>query len=140
MLAELLPKFKTNMIAEAAKPKTQTPNDVKPEPSPSKWKGVLKTYKGDVPVAFYFNGTKPSSASLDTVRDIMLPKVEVHSNQYSYTVKGDLGLEDMGKAPYNMNFYLWQEGDELYGSAQTSSAIHPDTPTLSFWVEMKRVE
>ncbi|HMG92327.1 MAG TPA: hypothetical protein VK589_19855, partial [Chryseolinea sp.] len=140
VLAELLPQFKTNMIAEAAKPKTQTTDEVKPDPPPSKWKGVLKTYKGDVPVAFNFNGSTASSADLDSVRDIMLSKVRVHPNRYSYTVKGDLGLEDMGKAPYNMNFYLWQEGDELYGSAQTSSAVHPDTPTLSFWVEMKRVK
>lgn len=140
VLSELLPKFIANRIAEASRPMIPNATEVTPEPTPSKWKGVLKTYKGDVPVAFNFNGWETSSAELDTVRNIKLSKVKLHGNQYSYTVTGDLGLEDLGRPPYNMNFYLWQEGDELYGSAQTSSAIHPDTPTLSFWVELKRVE
>ncbi|MGC3945583.1 MAG: serine hydrolase domain-containing protein [Chryseolinea sp.] len=140
VLSTLLPEFKANMVTSDAKPKAAAAAESTPEPPSSKWRGVLKTYQGDVPVAFYYNGSATSSADLDTLRNIPLSKVSVSGGQYSYTVKGDLGLEDLGRPPYNLNFYLRQDGDKLYGSVQTSSAVHPDTPTLSFWVEMKSQE
>jgi len=140
VLAELLPEFKERLTAAAAAKPATNAKEATPEPQPSKWKGVLKTYKGDVPVTFNYSGSTTSLAGLDTIRNIRLSNVRVDANRYSYTVKGDLRLEDLGKPPYNMNFYLWQEGNALFGSAQTRSAVHPDTPTLSFWVEMKRVE
>jgi CubicO group peptidase (beta-lactamase class C family) len=138
VLAELLPKFKTNMIAASNLSKQEKPNP-KVELPASKWNGVVKTYKGDIPVVFNFNGSATSTADFGSVKDIKLSNVNVQPNWYSYRIEGDLGLEDMGRPPYNMNFYLTQEGEELYGSVQTASSVHPDTPTLSFWVEMKKV-
>ena len=140
VLAELLPKFNTNMVASSKLPKLEKQNTKSPEPATSKWKGVVKTYKGDIPVVFNFNGSARSTADFGSVKDITLSEVQLDLNWYSYRIEGDLGLEDMGKPPYNMNFYLKQEGDELYGSVQTASSVHPDTPTLSFWVEMKKLE
>jgi CubicO group peptidase (beta-lactamase class C family) len=137
--AELLPKFKKNVIATDALAKKENTRVPVPEPPASKWQGVVKTYKGDIPVAFNFSGLTSSSADLGT-RHIDLSKVKVKLNWYSYTIEGDLGLEDVGRSPYNMHFYLTQDGDQLYGSVQTSSSGHPDTPRLSFWVEMTRVE
>jgi hypothetical protein len=139
-LAELLPKFKANMIVASKRPKQQKPDTKEPEPHASKWKGVVKTYKVDIPVVFKFNGSTTSTADFGSLKDIKISNVDIHPNSYSYRIEGDLGLEDMGRPPYNMNFYLTQERDELYGSVQTGSSMHPDTPTLSFWVEMKRMK
>jgi CubicO group peptidase (beta-lactamase class C family) len=140
VLTELLPEFKANMIAESQLPKPEKLSTKEPEPPASKWKGVVKTYKGDIPVVFNFNGSTTSTADFGSVKNIRLSDVRLSPNSYSYRIEGDLKLDDMGRPPYNMNFYLTQEGDELYGSVQTASSVHPDTPTLSFWVEMKRLE
>lgn len=138
VLSELLPVFKTNMIASANAPKTEIPPTIGPEPVHSNWKGILKTYRGDIPLQFNFSGVKSSTAALGAVKSIALSNVNIHPNWYSYTIEGDLGLDDLGDAPYKINFYLTEEGDDLYGSAQTRSSVHPGTPSLSFWVEMKR--
>ncbi len=113
VLAELLPKFNANMIAASKLPASKKPGAKDPEPPASKWKGIVKTYKGDIPVAFNFNGTTTSTADFGSVKDIKLSNVSLSPNWYSYRIEGDLGLEDMGMPPYNMNFYLMQEGDEL---------------------------
>ena len=138
VLTELLPQFKANMIAESKLPKPEKLSTTEPEPPASKWKGVVKTYKGDIPVVFNFNVSTTSTVDFGSVKNIRLSDVRLSLNSYSYRIEGDLKLEDMGRPPYNMDFYLTQEGDELYGSVQTASSVHPDTPTLSFWVEMKR--
>jgi hypothetical protein len=139
VLADLLPKFSTNMMATSTLPAPEKKSKG-PEPVASRWSGVVKTYKGDIPVLFNFSGPTTSTADFGILKDIKLSNVSVDPNSYSYRIEGDLGLEDLGRPPYNMNFYLTQEGDELYGSLQTSSSVHPDTPTLSFWVEMKKIE
>ena len=140
VLAELLPKFNANMIAASKQPKPENASLKQREPPASKWKGLVKTYKGDIPVVFNFNGSATSTADFGSVKGIKLSNVQLDRYWYSYRIEGDLGLEDLGRPPYNMNFYLTQEADELYGSVQTASSIHPDTPTLSFWVEMKKFE
>jgi CubicO group peptidase (beta-lactamase class C family) len=140
VLAELLPKFKTNMVAAANAPKADKKGSTPTVPPASKWKGVVKTYKGDIPVAFNFNGMTESTASFGTVENIKPSKITAEPNWYSYKIEGDLNLEDMGRAPYGMSFYLWREGDELFGSVQTYGTAYPDTPGLSFWVEMKKTD
>lgn len=140
VLAELLPKFKSNMVAAAQAPKKDKKSPTTPEPPPSKWQGVVKTYKGDVPVVFNYNGTASSTANFGSIENIKLSKITAEPKWYSYSIEGDLGLEDLGPGPYGMNFYLWREGDELYGSVQTRGTARPDTPGLSFWVEMKKID
>lgn len=141
VLAELLPKFKANLAAETKTGKKENqPTATEPEPPLSNWKGFVRTYKRDVPIVFHFNGSTGSFLDLGDVEHINISKVSIHPNRFSYKVEGDLGLEDTGPGPYNMSFYFTQKGDILYGSAQTSGSAHPDTPGLSFWVELKKVE
>jgi CubicO group peptidase (beta-lactamase class C family) len=141
VLAELLPKFKANMLAAKNKPKEEKQEQPVAAPPPSKWKGVIKTYKGDIPVSFNLNGVTESTATFRTDKEIKLSKVNIEPHWYSYNIdEADLELEDMGRGPYRLHFYLSREGDELYGSVQTSGTVYPDTPGLSFWVEMKKTE
>ncbi|HZY81516.1 MAG TPA: serine hydrolase domain-containing protein [Cyclobacteriaceae bacterium] len=140
-LSALLPKFKANKIAEQNAPKNNSSAQTSPAPAPppSKWKGYVRTYKGDVPVVFQFAGSNTGSVDIGN-KHTDLSNVEVEPNWYSFKVEGDLGIEeDMGKPPYNMSFYLHVDGEILYGSAQTSATAHPDTPGLSFWVELEKV-
>jgi CubicO group peptidase (beta-lactamase class C family) len=139
VLSELLPKFKANMAA-AQSVKQASPAVATGEPRSEKWKGSVRTYKGDVPVTFYFNGSKGSFADLGNLEHIQIPNVRTRPNWFAYTIEGDLNLEDIGAGPYNLSYYLNQKGDLLYGSVQTSGSAHPDTPRLSYWVTMKKVE
>lgn len=137
VLAELLPTFKTNLIAAANAPRKEGKSRDTPEvPVSSRWSGVVKTYKGDIPVAFNFDGLTSSTADFRDNKNIALPKVNIGDNFFSYSIDGDLELDDMGPGPYGMNFYLWRERDELFGSLQTRGS----GPALSFWVEMKKAD
>jgi hypothetical protein len=135
VLSQLLPKFRDTMAANAPA-KEQIASPTTPEPPAGKWRGFIRTYNGDVPLTFDFNGSATSTASLGDVTDIKLPKVRINPGWYAFTIEGDLGLEDTGRGPYNINIYVTQEGDLLYGSAQIRASKHPDTPSLSYWVEM----
>jgi CubicO group peptidase (beta-lactamase class C family) len=138
VLSELLPKFKANLaLAQSAKKETPAPKATV-EPPFSKWKGILRTYKGDVPVALYFNGSKGSFADLGDVKNIPITEVKAGTNSFAYRFAGDLGLEDVGSGPYNLAFYLTQKEDVLYGHVETHASVNPGTPLLPFWVMMKK--
>ncbi len=137
VLSELLPKFKANLAA-AQSTKKESPTVATVEQPSGKWKGILRADKGDVPVAFYFNGPKGSFADLGDVKNIPIPEVRTGTNSFAYSFAGDLGLEDTGPGPYNLSFYLTQKGDVLYGHMETRASVHPGTPTLPFWVKMTK--
>jgi hypothetical protein len=137
VLSELLPEFKRNLVYKA--PTLQNQHNDQFLPRPSSWQGLISTYKGDIPITFHFNGTEGSSATLNTKR-IELKNVQTKPAWYSFSIEGDLGLEDTGRGPYNLTFYLNQHSKVLYGSVETSSSIHPDTPQLAYWVKLKQVK
>ena len=89
---------------------------------------------------FNFSGSATSTADFGNTSNIKIEEVNIAPNGFSFHFEGDLGVEDLGRPPYNLNFYLTEEQDNLYGSVQTSSSVHADTPTLSFWVEMKKMD
>lgn len=138
VLSELLPKFKENLIA-AQSAKKESPAVAIAVPPSGKWKGIVRTYKGDLPLTFYFNGLKGSFLDLGKVEHIEIPNVRIRQSGFAYNIEGDLGLDDAGPGPYTLRFYLTQKGDVLYGHVETRPSTHPDTPQLPFWIEMKKV-
>jgi CubicO group peptidase (beta-lactamase class C family) len=139
ILTALLPEFQGKLANSSSAPQN-VPAELQIVPPATKWKGSITTYKGDVPVIFSFNGPAHSHADVGDFLHGDLKHVEVQPNWYSFSIEGDLGLEDTGRGPYNLTFYLNQKGDLLYGSVETSASVHGDTPQLAYWVMLRKVE
>jgi CubicO group peptidase (beta-lactamase class C family) len=138
VLSGLLPKFKEQLAVKTSVPEVRT-GQVNPV-TPGTWNGTISTYRGNLPLTFYFNGTADSFVDFDNVRHIKVTHVETRPEWYSFSFEGDLGLEgDTGRGPYNLTFYLNQKADVLYGSVETSGSVHPDTPQLAYWVKLQKV-
>lgn len=106
----------------------------------SNWKGILRTYKGDVPVVFNYDGGTTGTADLGEIKNIPLQEIEAEPNFIAFKFEADLHLEDLGEGPCMLNFYLRREDNELVGSMETRAGSRQDVPTLPFWVELKKAE
>ena len=135
----VLPKFKADLQSPKEKPAEKIAVTGPAFPA-SRWKGTLRTYKGDVPVVFSYEGGTSGTVDVGDLKNIAVQKMEAESKFIAFKVDADLHLEDVGGTAY-LNFYLRLEDENsLVGSMETRASSRPDTPVLPFSVELSRVK
>lgn len=146
------PIFKTifTMLVPAAKETDvqQVATAPKPPVSPAavvgKWKGVIKTYKGEVSLSFVVDtaGTVKALSGTRTVLQLNKANFNASTQRLSVQLQTDLGLEeDTGGESYRSDFYLILRDNKLSGFLTTDPlASQQRFARLSYRVELTRGE
>jgi CubicO group peptidase (beta-lactamase class C family) len=140
-LSVLLPPFRERRAkAGADKPPERTEVNL---PAPSltgEWVGVVKTYRGDVPLALSVASDGDVHAKLGSQLTTLLNDAQFSEKGLSGRISGELGIaEDIGPPPNVLHFYLDLRGETLYGAVEAQS--RPEMrygARLSYWVALKK--
>jgi hypothetical protein len=137
ILSALLPTY-SEKRAEAKteeKKKPQTSREASPPSAlAGTWKGIIKTYREDIPLTFSIADSGDVRAKLGSQLTTLLNDARFDKQRLRGRLSGDLGIEeDTGPERYYLDFYLYLRADELKGAVVT--APHPNLP---FWVELKK--
>ena len=116
----------------------------KPDPPSAmfvgKWTGVVKTYRGDIPLTFSIKDTGEVQASLGSQLHTILNGVRFDKESLTGLMSGDLGSdEDTGSDRYDLDFELYLRGGALNGAVTTRPRPGARNFTrLPYWVELKK--
>jgi len=144
VLSVLLPRFSEQRQAAVTSGNQQPPRPNPLSPSPGfvgNWTGLIKTYKGDLPLTFSIAESGEVHAKLAS-QEAALTSVRFTATQrLTGLMTGNLGTDDdNGPGPYDLRFWLTLEGQTLNGAVTTQTHPGgPGTPSLSFWVELRKV-
>ena len=140
VLSILLPSYRERRAKDSSKDRQQSP---KSTPTPSiigDWKGVIKTYRGDIPLRFSISESGEVQAQLGSDSPMLLKNTRFDEGSLFGRMSGSLGtIEDTGSDPYDLDYELYFRGLTLYGSVTTRPHAGAKNFTrLPFWVEFKR--
>ncbi|HZJ44823.1 MAG TPA: serine hydrolase domain-containing protein [Pyrinomonadaceae bacterium] len=105
-----------------------------------KWTGVVKTYRGDVPLRFTISNAGDVQASLGSQGRTLLTGTRFEKDSLTGLMSGDLGTDaDTGSDRYDLEFELYLRGGALNGAVTTRPRSGARNFTrLPYWVELKK--
>ena len=105
-----------------------------------RWRGVVKTYRGDIPLTFSITDAGEVEASLGSQLRTILNAPRFDKESLSGVMSGDLGTEeDTGSDRYDLEFELYIRGGALNGAVTTRPRPGARNFTrLPYWVELKK--
>jgi CubicO group peptidase (beta-lactamase class C family) len=137
ILSALLPKYgEKRAKAKAAETKEpqKTNNTPLPRALAGTWKGIVKTYRADIPLTFSIAESGDVHAKLGSQLTTLLNDARFDKQRLRGRMLGDLGVEeDTGQERYHLEFYLYLRDEALKGAVVTAPS-----PGLPFWAELKR--
>jgi len=137
ILSTLLPTYGEQRAKAIAAPRNAPRNAEEQPPAQTfvgKWAGIVRTYRGDIPLTFSVQPSGDVHAKLGSQLGTLLNDVRFRPQQLSGRMAGDLGVDDAGATPYNLHFYLYLRDGALKGAVVTEPS-----PGLPFWTELKKV-
>lgn len=136
ILAALLPNWRIPPSA----PATSAPPSFRPPPGLiGTWKGVVSTYKADIPLTLEVRESGEAQAKLGDQLKMLLNDVTWENDVLSGRMLGDVGTEDANRRPYFLQFTLKLRGNLLNGSASAISQPGRRVGNaLTQWVELKK--
>jgi len=144
ILSALLPEYaKNHALSEAKKKeaddKSQAPaSDFNPELF-GKWTGSVHTYKGEIPLTFWFKESGDVHAQLGDQLKTLLNDVTFKDCYLGGRMMGDIGTEDANRRPYHLHVSLKLRGDVLNGAMISMSLPGRRMGNaLSHWVEVSK--
>jgi Beta-lactamase len=142
ILSLMLPAYRENLAA-AVPPNsagtaaaTASPSAV-PSEIVGTWSGEIHTHRGNVPLALTITSSSDIAATLGKQPPVNMTDVRTTNDRVVGRMHGDLGVDYVGTAPYQLRFALQRIGNKLIGSAVTYAA---DVGRLPLWVELRRGE
>ncbi len=141
ILSVLLPTYRENLLQARKSPvATPTPPAATSVPAEftGKWSGEIQTHRARLPLALNVLPTGDVDAALGQQGTAKMTAVRFFGNRFSGRMRGDLGVEDTGTAPYELHLYLQLHEHKLFGAAVTYALEGYEGPRLPFWVELKR--
>jgi CubicO group peptidase (beta-lactamase class C family) len=135
VIAAVLPAYGERRAQAPPEVPPQRPSEaVPPEVYVGWWRGVVKTHRGDVPLALSVDASGETRVKLGAQPEQSLGGARFNPVRLSGRIDGDLGVEDdMGEARYDIGLLLFLRGDALQGPAVTGPGAQ-----LPFWTELKR--
>lgn len=105
-----------------------------------KWTGVVKTYRGDIPLRFTISNAGDVQASLGSQVRTLLTGTRFEKDSLTGLMSGDLGTDaDTGSDRYDLEFELYLRGGALNGAVTTRPRSGARNFTrLPYWVELKK--
>lgn len=135
IVSALLPTYREKRAKADEK---KTPPNTSETPLPSAltgtWKGIIKTYREDIPLTFSIADSGDVHAKLGSQLTTLLSDARFDKQRLRGRMLGDLGVEeDTGPERYHLDFYLYLRDEELKGAVVTAPY-----PNLPFWAELKK--
>jgi len=135
ILSALLPSYAENRARPVAVTESSKPAQVPLRPFVGSWKGIVKTFRGDIPLAFSIPDSGEVRVRVGTQPATILDKPRFNEKRLAGTVTaGKLGFEEE-TGPYHgadmLEFYLYLRDGALKGAVVTRHAS-------PYWVELKR--
>jgi CubicO group peptidase (beta-lactamase class C family) len=134
MLAAMLPSYADHPSQDTSRqPLAQ---DEKLPPSLfGEWKGIIRTYRGDVPLAFLVKESGDVHAKLGSQLETVVNNARFKDGGLRGRISGDLGVDDdTGPERYNLDFELYLRDGKLQGAAVTRG-----NAGLPFWTELRKL-
>ena len=146
ILSVMLPEYAKNRELSENKKKQEKNEPQEPEysfkPEPEligKWIGSVHTYKGDIPLTFWFKESGDVHAQLGDQLKTLLNDVNFKDGYLDGRMMGDIGTEDANRRPYHLHVNLKLRGQVLNGSMTAISIPGRRMGNaLSHWVELKK--
>jgi len=133
MFATLLPPHSEDLKNTARQPSVS--DEKLPSTLFGEWKGSIRTYRGDVPLAFSLKESGDVHAKLGSQLETVLNDARFKAGALRGRISGDLGVEDdTGPERYNLDFDLYLRDGKLQGAAVTRGPAG-----LPFWAELKKI-
>jgi CubicO group peptidase (beta-lactamase class C family) len=133
ILSTLLPVY----AQERAKPTTTEapkPAQVPLQPFVGSWKGIIKTFRGDIPLTISIPESGEVHVQLGSQPATALDKPRFNEKRVAGIISAQLGIQDeTGSQPDKLEFSLHLRDGALKGAAVTGPY-----PQLPYWVELKR--
>lgn len=141
VLSTLLPSYREKSAKAGGNEQQQRPKASLPPPSlVGNWTGIIRTYRGDLPLSFSIAESGDVQAKLGSQLRTLLNDARFDKESLSGLMWGNLGTEeDTGPDPYDLQFELYLRGTALNGAVTTRP--HPRArhfTRLSYWVELKK--
>ena len=141
ILSALLPNYSENR-AKAAEKKAHQDNtregegsrDSLPAALAGSWKGIVKTYREEIPLTFSIAQSGDVHVKLGSQLTTLLNDAKFDEQRLRGRMLGDLGVEDdTGSERYHLEFYL-----DLRDGALKGAVVTAPNPGLPFWTELKK--
>jgi hypothetical protein len=141
ILATLLPAYREG-FSRAEKSRVTVPTPPPPTSVPAeftgKWSGEIQTHRAPVPLVLTVLSMGDVEAALGQQATVRMTDVRFSLNRLSGRMRGDLGVDDTGAAPYKLRLQLDLHDKRLIGAAVTYARATHEGPRLPFWVELNR--
>jgi hypothetical protein len=142
VLSILLPNYRERRAKDLLRTAQQSPSP-KPTPPPAmvgNWSGLIRTFKGDVPLSLYISESGDVKAHLGNEAPIPVSNLSFDKESLFGRMNGKLPIEeDAGLDPYDLDFELYLRGAALNGSVTTRPHTGAKNFTrLPFWVEFRK--
>ena len=146
ILSVMLPEYAKNRELSENKQKQEKNEQQEPEssfkPEPEligKWTGSVHTYKGDIPLTFWFKESGDVHAQLGDQLKTLLNDVNFKDGYLGGRMMGDIGTEDANRRPYHLHVNLKIRRQVLNGSMTAISLPGRRMGNaLSHWMELKK--
>jgi hypothetical protein len=103
-----------------------------------KWSGEIQTHRARLPLVLTVLPTGDVDAALAQQGTVRLTDVRFSPGRLNGRMRGDLGVDDTGAAPYELRLQLHLHAKKLIGAAVTYALEGYEGPRLPFWVDLKR--
>ena len=139
VLSILLPSYRERRAKDSGKSQ-QRPKDPPFSSMVGSWMGMIRTYRGDIPLRFSISAKGEVQAQLGAESPVLLQNATFDKGRLFGRMSGNLGTdEDTGADPYDLDFELYFRGPALNGSVTTRPHTGAKNFTrLPFWVEFKK--
>jgi len=134
IVSALLPTFREQRAKADEKKALQNTNNTSVSTLAGTWKGIVKTYREDIPLTFSIAESGDVHAKLGSQLTTLLNDARFDKQRLRGRMLGDLGVEeDTAQERYHLEFYLYLRDGALKGAVVTAPY-----PNLPFWAELKK--
>ena len=142
ILSALLPKYAENRAISEAKTDESRKRASRFKPGRKligEWSGSVHTYKGEIPITFWFKGSGDVHIKMGDQLVTLLNDVNFRQGYLSGRMIGDIGTEDANRRLYDLHLSLKLRGQTLNG-AMTSISLPGQKMgnALSHWMEIRK--
>ena len=134
LVSALLPRYAEKRAKADEKKTVQNPRETSPPTAlAGTWKGIIKTYREDIPLTFSIAESGDVHAKLGSQLTTVLNDAKFDKQRLRGRMLGDLGVEDTGQERCHLEFHLFLREGALKGAVETAPY-----PNLAFWAELKK--